>query len=144
MSSSSTTASHLEAICAAWTMAWNARDWNFTRTAPDNLSHIDTNRFRCYLEDGQTLNWAETIEHQKATVLPGHSLDVTSIRANVHEHLGWASVIIQANGEGNRSGGEGLNFVFAFETSWRKKEHGIWMCYEMTAIRGTANHTGFV
>lgn len=142
MISASEAALELEAVCAQWTKAWNLRDWDLTKTAQECLSHIDVRSFKSRLENGKTLTWAETIQHNQTTTMPGHYLNITSIRANVHEHPGRASVLVQGTGENFE--GDSLKFHFVFETAWKMNQQGTWLCYEMTSLRGGANHAGFV
>lgn len=149
MSRKSITGTELERLYLQSIAAANLRDWSHLSSPPGQefLNHVsDDFQFRPERLT-QPMSWAEAVDFWETNFahFPNLYINVTDVSSNVDQVEGKATVHVQSETIGGVVGGEETKYVYFGETRWRfSKQMEKWLCFEMSGIRGTVNHQGFV
>lgn len=147
MSQKSIIGSELERIYLQSIEAANLQDWaHQSPQGREFLNHVSDD-FRFRSEQLPPLSWDDAVNYWQTYFarLPPFHINVTDVSSDVNQEEGTARVHVQSETVGGVIGGEETNYVYIAETCWRfSKKENMWMCYELSGIRGTAHHQGFV
>lgn len=139
--------SELERLYLQSIKAANLQDWaHKSPQGQEFLDHISDD-FVFRSEQMPPLGWADAVHYWETYFarLPKFHINVQEVSSDVDEKGGNATVHVQSEAIGGVLGGEETKYVYFAETCWRF-DRGLrkWLCFEMSGVRGSAQHQGFV